>query len=383
VTPLSLAATNGSAAMMEALLKAGANPNLALPSGETPLMTAARTGTVAAVQQLVDHGVDVNRTEPSKGQTALMWAVADEHVDVARLLLAHKANINARSTAGFTPIMFAARQGNLEMTKLLLGSGANVNDMDGAGVGVLVVATVRGHTALAEYLLNNGADPNAQTAGYTALHWAASKVELNEFPTHLGKWHEWNVLGGVVDRREDLIKALLSHGADPNARLTKGYPRFSNEGGGFRGIGATPLMVAAANADLETMRLLVANGADPLLKTNDSATAAIIAVGRPSGDAQDPTPQEEAVEAVRLALSFGVDPNAADAAGETALHTAAYLGYEKVSQLLVEQGANVNQKNKRGETPLRIAMGVDRGALRFPGFPIAADMLRKLGGVEK
>src|SRR5438128_2721029 len=60
VTPLSLAARNGNAAMLALLIKGGAEPNLALPSGESPLMTASRTGTVEAMDVLIAHGADVN-----------------------------------------------------------------------------------------------------------------------------------------------------------------------------------------------------------------------------------------------------------------------------------------------------------------------------------
>ena len=380
VTPLSLAATNGSAAMIELLLTAGADPGTALPSGETALMTAARTGKVDAVEALLAHGASVSAKDPAKGQTALMWAVSDNHVEVARLLLAHGADVQAGSSTGFTPIMFAARQGNVDMTRMLLAAGANVDDTDSTGASVLLVATVRGHAPLAEFLLDHGADPRAGAAGYTPLHWAATKVELNEFPTGYGPWHEWGVLGGVVTGRRELLGALLAHGADPNARTTKAPPQFSQEGGVYVGLGATPFVMAAAHGDVTTMRLLSAHGADPFLKTDTGSTALIAAVGRPSGAAQDPTPQDAALEAVKLAVTLGLDVNAADDSGESALHTAAYLGYETILQFLVEHGAQVNHKNERGETPLRIALGIERGALKFPGHPHAAALLRELGG---
>ncbi|MDO8794185.1 MAG: ankyrin repeat domain-containing protein [Vicinamibacterales bacterium] len=383
VTPLSIAAARGSAGLVDVLLTAGANPNLAPPNGERPLMAAARAGNAAAVRTLLDRGARVADKDPSRGQNALMWAVAAGNHDVVRLLLERGADVQARSASGFSAILFAAREGDLDMARQLLDAGARVNDTDDSGVSPLHAATVRGHAPMALFLLDRGADPRADKPGYTALHWAAAKVELSEYPTRYGTWHEWSVLGGMVDGRMAVVKALLARGADPNAKLTKPTPRFSNEGGGYRALGATPLFMAASNGETETMKVLVAAGADPNARNSDESTVLITAVGRPSGDAQDPIPQAVALEGVKLAIDMGVEINAADKLGETALHTAAYLGHDQVIKYLVEHGASVNQRNKRNETALRIAMGVDRGALRFPGYPAAATMLRSLGGVPE
>src|ERR1700733_11368020 len=82
VTPINLAATNGSAAMIRKLLDAGVDPNSANPAGETALMTAARTGKVDAVKLLLDRGAAVHAKDNAHGQTALMWAVLENHSDV-------------------------------------------------------------------------------------------------------------------------------------------------------------------------------------------------------------------------------------------------------------------------------------------------------------
>ena len=84
ITPLSLAATNGSARMIELLLKAGADPNAALPEGETVLMTAARTGNPDAIKVLLAHDANVNAKENTLGETALMWAAAENHPDAVK-----------------------------------------------------------------------------------------------------------------------------------------------------------------------------------------------------------------------------------------------------------------------------------------------------------
>ena len=93
-----LAAMNGSAAMIETLLKAGADPNApVLSHGETALMMAARTGKLDAVQVLIERGAKVNATESLRGTNALMWAAEQGHADVVKLLLDKGADINSAS----------------------------------------------------------------------------------------------------------------------------------------------------------------------------------------------------------------------------------------------------------------------------------------------
>ena len=78
ITPLSLACANGNAAVVESLLVAGADPNRAKKTGETPLMRCASAGAVEAVKALLEAGADVNAKENERGQTALMWAAAEQ-----------------------------------------------------------------------------------------------------------------------------------------------------------------------------------------------------------------------------------------------------------------------------------------------------------------
>lgn len=161
------------------LLKAGANPNATLRTGETVLMTAARTGNVDVVEALLARGADVNAREMVQGHGALMWAAAEGHAEVARVLREHGADVHARSSAGFTALMLAGRKGDLQTTRGLLAAGADVNEATPDGATALLVGTIRGHIEYAALLLGRGANPN-MGPGFTPLHWAAG-----EWPTEL------------------------------------------------------------------------------------------------------------------------------------------------------------------------------------------------------
>ena len=256
VTPLALAATNGSAPMIERLLAAGADPNTALPGGETVLMTAARAGNAAAVRALLDRGADVQaRASRRKGQTALMWAAAENNAAVVKLLVEAGADVRERSRAGaFSPFLFAVRGGHVAAARALLDAGAPVNEALPDGTSALVLAVINAHYELAAALLDRGADPNAAAQGWTALHQIAWSRRHNAGFNLPGP-----VPTGALDSL-DLVRTLVARGADVNARLTK-EPKDGNRNMLNR-IGATPFLMAAKSDDVPLMRVAARLGAD-------------------------------------------------------------------------------------------------------------------------
>jgi ankyrin repeat protein len=237
---------------------------------------------------------------------------------------------------GETALMFAARVGDLSSAKLLLAAGGNVNDADAWGVSALVLAVHSGFGDLADYLLENGADSNAAAAGFSALQIA------------------------IMRRDEKMAAALLARGADANARLGTWTPtRRSSKDWNFAPelVGATPFWLAARFAEPDVMRLLVKHGADPLFvhrvdytadaliteRRTLATTALMAATGMGGGTAwvQPSRAEREApmLEAVKLAVELGVDVNAANTDGRTALDAAQALKYESVIKFLVAQGA--------------------------------------------
>ncbi|MGH9786408.1 MAG: ankyrin repeat domain-containing protein [Terriglobia bacterium] len=411
VTPLALACVNRSAAMVEKLLAAGANPNAAKVTGETVLMTCARTGSVEAVRTLLSRGADPNASESRGGQTALMWALAGKHSVVAGLLIERGANLNARSKTrsgpeialrynaggvadqlpyrepkgGFTPLLFAAQQGDLESVRMLLAAGADINDAAPEDGTPLAVASASGHETVAIFLLEKGADPNvADGFGVTPLHYAAGKG----IATLLGIRFDPSYRVRPPNL-PDLAKALLARGANPNARVTRGY-KLGPDGIPFSMVGATPFFLAAVSADANLMRILAAAGANPRFTASDSATplmaAAMAACSGTCAYAGANRDNEEdaanALEAVKVAVEVGADVNAVNSDGQTAMHAAAFTGADAIVQFLADHGANVDVRDKTGETPWTMAAGISPTANNqglYGAHKSTADLLLKLG----
>jgi ankyrin repeat protein len=407
MTPLVQACSNGSAALVTLLVNAGANPNIPVATGETPLMTCARSGAVVAVRLLLARGADVNAKEPTQHQTALMWATAERHADVVRALIESRADLAAQTTLGFTALHFAARVGDLPSAQLLLEAGVDVNihgqrpSKPGPGAGLagtgyttrgssfpgataLLVATVRGHVPLAIFLLEHGADPNIHEAGFAPLHWAAGTWENGLANPVYGFV---DAIGGIPDRagKLRLIAALLAHGANPNLQMTVRPPTFNGTGtGGYNdGYGATPFIVAANASDVEILRMLVASGANPHLVTGTKSNALLAATGLNRGIGEVIDDEDRALEAVRFLLDVGVDPKAATTYNENALYGPGYRGWNRMLELLIEKGADVNIVNRAGVTPYLAASGFgDRlGGVLYN--KAGADILLKHGADPK
>ncbi len=379
MTPLSQACTNGSAEFVRLLLKSGANPNTAIATGETPLMTCAKTGSVDAVRMLIEYGAAVNAAEPTEKQTALMWAAAERHPNVVSALIAAHADLKAHSKDGFTPIHFAARVGDLESVKLLLAAGVDVNlqtqpgeddssDTEAyvpgppgrgrrappSGYTPLLVATLRAQVDVALYLLDHGADPNIEAAGLTPLHWASTTWE--GYASNPVYGFE-DPMSGIPDRQAKLrlVKALLAHGANVNARMTKRQPSFAT--GYTDAVGATPFLLAASVDDVEMMRILLQAGADPKIGTATKATAIMAATGLNHGIGESLVTEAQAIDAVKLLLDLGLDPKGETTVGENALFGPAYRGWNTLLAQLIDLGVNVNAVSKAGTTPYRAANG--------------------------
>jgi ankyrin repeat protein len=373
IAPLQMAATVGNASIIDKLLAAGADPNTANPDGETVLMTAARTGEPASLKALIARGADIHAREGWKGQTALMWAAAENNATAMKVLIEAGADINARSKGGvFTPLLFAVRAGHVAASGVLLDAGANVNQTMADGTSPLIVATINGHFELASFLLDRGADPNADGQGWTALHQIAWTRRPNT---------GFNLPGAVATGNLDslqLVRQLVKLGANVNARQTR-EPRdgFRNQ---LNRIGATPFLLAAKAVDLPLMRLLLELGADPKITTEDRTTALMAAAGVGIwAPGENPGTDEEALAALKIVYEAGGgDVNDIDDNGETAVHGAVYrAGSIAMLKFLIEKGARIDVRNRKGWTPLIVADGVEYTPNVLKRYPETAAFLRK------
>jgi len=155
-----------------------------------------------------------------------------------------------------------------------------------------------------------------------------------------------------------IVKALLAHGANPNARLRQEKPTIAASGITLQG--ATPLALAAEVNNLDAVRALLDSGADPQIPTEQNTTPLMLAAGA-GIDVSRPRPPDDratAVETVRLLVERGSDVNAAGQFGWTALHAAAYQGLNEVIEYLAGKGAKLDAMDGFGQTPLSICLAV-------------------------
>ncbi|HEX4999800.1 MAG TPA: ankyrin repeat domain-containing protein [Terriglobia bacterium] len=410
ITPLYLAASDGNADIIRLLLRAGVDPNRAFLEGQTPLMTAARNGRPDAVSALLAAGARVDDTEPLKGQTALMWAAGEGNAGAIRLLVDARADLSEKSRGGYTALLFSVLNERMDATRALLEMGANANDVAPDGTSALNMAAVNAYYDVASLLLDFGADPNAKDPRGSALHTLAWLRK----PGASGSAAVGNELRGPPVSTStvtslELAEQLLARGANPDTRVYVGERRFSKTGGAStnpsnielgRHIltydGATPFWLAANNGDIEYMRLLLAHGADGMIPNKFGVTPLMVAAGLNYYEGETPgpftgTPEDERLEAVKLALEAGNDLNArADFGdyvmrgdpkyiayyyplnieqlldlgvgdprwdGSTALHGAVVSGQPSIVKFLIERGARLDAVNDAGWTPLLLSQG--------------------------
>ena len=375
VTPLQAAAVAGGPELIAVLLKAGADPNAVLPEGETVLMTAARTGRVDVIAALIDGGARLDAREGWFGESPLIWAASEDHGEAVTLLASRGADVNGRAVrqnyrsrrAGqsilalgdWTPLMYAARENALEAGRALVAARASLDLVDPDGATALVIAIINAHYDFAQLLLDAGANPNiAETVSGMGPLYAA--MDMHRLAVGHGRPnpHPSGALDAV-----DIARLLLERRADPNATLKAATKqRQHTQGDATLAAGATPLMRAAKSGDIAMVKLLLAAGADPLLTLPNKTTAIMLAAGlgwrngSPIAPSYDQGPPEEAVETIKALIAAGVDVNATNTAGDTALHAAVNgRASDVIVRGLLGLGADPKALNKRGQTPLEAA----------------------------
>jgi uncharacterized protein len=393
-TPLMEASRTGNVETMKVLIDHGAQVNAKETlRGTTPLMWAADEGHAAAIKLLVERGADIKAQSslvergrgPALGKSsdprkqvaaqgaALAAGQASPPLGAGRTAAPGRAGGRGRgrgaaaATAGgtdqfddaaaaafgfgggrqapvkdggaLTPLVYAVRANDLESVKVLLAAGADVNQVTGYGWSPLLVATQNRYYKLGAYLIDHGADVNLANKGmWTPLYLATDNrnIESGDYP----------VRKGDMDHLE-FIKLLLDKGANVNARMkdsTETRTVFTNQW--LDENGATAFLRASQSGDIVLMKLLLAHGADPKIDTVLHVTALQVAAG--IGWVEGITYEwstEQTIEAVKLLLDLGLDPNAQADTGRTALHGAAHKGSTAVVQILADHGAKLDVRD--------------------------------------
>jgi len=240
---------------------------------------------------------------------------------------------------GLSALTFAAREGDIESARALLDAGADVNQTTEYSWTPLLTAVNNRNYGLAALLLDRGANPNiANKGGWTPLYLATDNrnIEGGDYP----------VPKPDLDHL-DIITRLLEKGANPNAQVRENtLTRTIFTMQWFFEDGATAFVRAAQSGDSELLALLLKHGADPKIATayGDTALTAAGGIGWVEGVTYERSPEDN-LKAVEMLLDLGLDPNAANMDGRTALMGAALKGRNAVVRLLVERGARLEMRD--------------------------------------
>lgn len=293
------------------------------------------------------------------GAGAAAGAAADDQDDAFQAAFGARNRQAPNDGGGLTPLIYAARADDLQSVKELLAAGVDINQTTNYGWSALLVATQNRYYKLGSYLLDHGADVNlGNKGGWTPLYLATDNrnIESGDYP----------VRKPDMDHL-DFIRLLVDKGADVNARVkdsTETRTVFTNQW--LDENGATAFLRAAQSGDLPLMKLLLAHGADPKIKTALGVTPLHVAsgIGWVEGITYEWS-QEQTLEAVKLLIDLGADVNAQADTGRVALHGAAHKGRPDVVQVLFDHGAKLdvrdygNTDNRGGKLAIHTWLPVD------------------------
>ena len=424
-TALMQAAHSGSADSARILLENGADPNAKeTANGQTALMFAAAADRLDVVKLLMGRGADLAATSRVEDFASLtMTNDADQNgvprpqpppppggKDIPGVTRPFNYNELIGKHGGLAALHFAARQGAMATAEALIKGGANINQR-GAGdkTTPILVAAINGHFDLVNYLLDNGADPNMASEGGVTPLYAVINVQWQprSFYPQPRAYLQQKI--GYLE----LMKKLLDKGADPNARTNRNtwFTQYNFDLLRTDDSGASPFWRAAYASDIAAMKMLIEFGADPNVYTMKVATRSFNQGGVRGGSDTDPssrpplptggpgTPPLVAAAGAGYSEGFagnahrfaptgmmaavkylveevGVDVNAEDEDGNTAVHNAASRGDNEMILYLVSKGADVKKVNRRGQTTVDMANGPVQ---RTQPYPETIKLLEGLG----
>ena len=328
-TPLVCAAAENRSALLRCLLDNGANIEAENEDGLTPLLQVAKLGTAAQVQLLLDNGANIDARDKTTGSKAIhMAARHNGSLDVAILLLERGAQINGCAGRNETALLFAAVAGKTTWVKEFLKHGADVNQEPNDNSGSPLLGAVKAlHEETAIMLVEAGADCNAiDNVGWRTIHYAIR--------SHLYK----------------LVGRMLETGASPNMLIEKG-----SELPGDSGLTALHVAVKEGSPK-EVIRSLLDHGADIEAKTTKFGNTALLLLPDSRYLAlSDRKSEEELAEKLELMLEYGADLHYRNKFGVALISATAYFGYVKLIETLLAKGADLHHKIGSGQTLLHRA----------------------------
>ena len=359
-TPLHWACRNtDNTETVKILLTAGADIHNTEIDGNTPLHLACMTtGNTETVKALLTAGADIHTTN-NDGDTPLHQACQEENTEVVMILIENKADKSKTNKNGQSPLHLACYRHNNKTAECLieLGAEVNVTDVDGNTPLLSVIRSMEDEgldeecTTLIQKMLEKGADVNSRDKrGRTALHLACYKddYKMAEYLIEIGADVNVTDVGGdtplltVLQSRPGrgldeeyttLIQKMLEKGADVNSRYKHGR---------------TALHLACYNNDYKTADCLIELGADVNVIDVDGDTPLLTVLQSRPGRGLD----EECTTLIQKMLEKGADVNSRHKRGRTALHLACYNNDYKTADCLIELGADVNVIDVDGNTPL-------------------------------
>jgi len=376
---------------------------------------AVRKGNLDEVKSILANKPKLVNARGRLRRTPLYWAALRGHKEIIEFLISKGADVNAKDNYGYTPLHNAATLGHKEISEFLIDNGAEVNSKANPLSRVINTSSVRikvkgeyknwtedpgntlsrhplcgnplhnaaynGHNDVVELLIANGAEVNGKNQlGFVPLHSAASQDQTETVKLLVANGADINVknssgytpLALVACRAyEEVVKVLLANGADVST--TDNYGRTPL----YRAVGwygnkeiaemliangakvnvrdnhnQTPLYWAAAATHKDIVEMLVANGAKVNIRDDSFGRTPL---HNAVMDSHKLSPDSNRSQIAAILLAKGADVNAKDKEGNTPLHFATQQGHTKTIEILIANGADVEAKDGNGRTALHIA----------------------------
>ena len=344
-------------------------------------INACKNGNLSRAENLLDEGANIEARDGSDRQTALVFAANRGHIDIVRMLIDKRANINAQDDKGWTALSEASYRGRYDVVDFLLEKGAttllSTSWLDSREYGNALFWCVESRfndykdkVAIVELLLENNAEPEGKnedsldTLGIAKQRSYKEIVDLLEKykKERIAKFNEYALLEAIRNHDISNAEKYLKQKVNPNSLLPNGEsllnyavsaqnyamvkllleyganPNTQNE------LGTTAFMTAVKYGNQPIVNLLLSYGVNQNQTDNQGRTALFYAV------------ENNDISILSALLSSGINKNTTDIYGMTAFLYSCTLGNISVSKYLMKNGCSVSISDMYDTTALHIAV---------------------------